>query len=220
MRTQSILATAGCALLLAAQTSQAITYNLDAASFSGATSPYGSVTVTLGTDGAQNGAWITFQAANNASYQYLFGDGGSVGVNVNGSFSFVASSLSWSGQPQPGVATPSYTPSSGNEDGLGSFNFTLDNTDGFSHSVEQISFFLSGTWASDGSVLTYDNKGYLAEGHIYVAAANTYTNTSVGGYAGVDSHGDPRVPDGGATVALLGSALASVGFVTRRFRKG
>ena len=212
-----MLATGGC--LLAAQTSKAITYNLDAGNFSCAISPYGSVTVSLGTDGAQNGAWITFQAANNSSFQYLFGDGGSAGVNVNGSFSFVASSLSWSGQPQSGAATPSYSASSGNEDGLGNFNFALDNMDGFSHSVEKISFFLSGTWASDGSVLAYNNKGFLTEAHIFAADATTETNTGIGGFAGTDSQGDPQVPDGGSTVVLLGSVLAGIGILRRRAGK-
>lgn len=216
-----MLAAGGCLLGLAAQTSQAITYSVDSGNsgLSGTTSPYGSVMVTLGVDGAQSGAWITFQAANNSSFQYLFGDGGSVGVNVSGSFSFVASSLSWSGQPQSGATAPSYSASSGNEDGLGNFNFSLDNVDGFSHSVEQISFFLSGTWASDSSVLAYNNKGYLTEAHIFVANATTGTDTGIGGFAGTDSQGDPQVPDGGSTVMLLGSTLAGFGMLRRRVGK-
>src|SRR5712691_9996319 len=43
-------------------------------------SPYGTVTVSLN---SATEALITFTAASSGSYHYLFGDGGSVAVNVN-----------------------------------------------------------------------------------------------------------------------------------------
>src|SRR6185312_12548503 len=64
------------------------TYSLSAgnSAISGYPAPYGSASVSL----VGNTATITFTAANTASYQYLFGNGGSVAVNVNGAFTLGA----------------------------------------------------------------------------------------------------------------------------------
>src|SRR5215469_14090730 len=86
--TKLTLALAVCVFALAQQTSKAIsdtaTYNLSVgnSAISGYAAPYGSVTVSWSSADA-NQATITFTANNTGTFQYLFGDGGSVAVNVN-----------------------------------------------------------------------------------------------------------------------------------------
>ena len=226
-----LLTIAGWGLLaLAAQTSKAITYDLEAGNpgLTGTTGPWGSVTVTLGTDASQSGAWITFQSDNNGTYQYLFGDGSSVGLSVNGSFNYLSGSLTASGQPQVTPGAPSYTVATAGTpiqvDGIGNYNFVLDNFDGFNHAVTTISFFLAGSWSSDTGVLALNNDNSLAEGHIFVADESG-NNANYTGYAGTDVNPDgsrfqvPSAADGGTTVMTLGSALTGLAFIGRKFRK-
>ena len=109
---------------------------------------------------------------------------------------------------------------SGNEDGFGSFNQRINSFDGFAHSSDTLSFTLnntSGTWASANSVLTGNSSGYLAAGHIFVTTFSPFreNGASVTGFA--TGNGD-SVPDGGATVMLLGTALGALG-MARRYLK-
>jgi len=179
------------------------------------------VTVTLVDN---NTAKITFTAASNVSNMYLFGDGGSVGLNTNGAATLTAGSITGITQPQ---ASPTnnpltscnggscFTQTTGNEDGFGSFNFVLDNFDGFQYAFSTITFTIdrnSGTWASEADVLTANNHGALAAAHIFVANADG-TNTNSTGYA---SNSGTSVPDGGMTMSLLGLALGGLGFIQRR----
>jgi hypothetical protein len=109
----------------------------------------------------------------------------------------------------------------GNEDGFGSFNQTINSFDGYKHSSDAISFSLTntsgGTWADANHVLTLSQNGYLAAAHIFVTTdpANTSNGASLTGYA--TGNGD-SVPDGGATVMLLGTALGALG-MARRYLK-
>src|SRR6266404_3638048 len=80
--------------------------------------PYGSVTINL-TDSTH--ASIEFQASDSSvgGYHFLFGDGGSVGVNVNAdSFTFggVSTSTGYTGSLAPSFDDGG----AGNEDGFGS----------------------------------------------------------------------------------------------------
>src|SRR5262245_18581587 len=105
--------------------------------------PYGTVQIN------QNGndATITFLSntsqPNNA---YLFGDGGSVGFNFNSTSVSLVGGI-------PGITSENSLPNgggfsapiftlggAGNEDGFGSFNWTLNNFDGFTHAVTKIEF--------------------------------------------------------------------------------
>src|SRR5258707_4318856 len=85
---------------------------------SGYTGPYGSVTVTW-IDSTHAG--ITFTALDNG-YHFLFGDGGSVALNVNGTIDSAAAvaSITTATGPQQGANAPGpWTFSPGNEDGWG-----------------------------------------------------------------------------------------------------
>lgn len=209
------LAIAGCLLNLATQTSRAnsITYSLSAANsaISGYPGPYGSVTVNLT---SANQATITFTGNTVGTFEYLFGGTGSVGVNVNAS-SFSESSLT-------GFVAPSIT--SGNEDGFGAFNLSIDNFDGNSAADGLMSFVLtdnSGTWANASSVLVANAGGWFVAAHIFVEDTTTGGNPATGYAASsTDSPTPLSVPDGGATIIMLGSVLGGLGIVGRRLRKG
>ncbi len=215
MRIPKLALGALCAIALAAQPAKAniITYTLGAANpgISGYTGPYGTVQINLT---SSTSATITFTALDSSGGQhFLFGDGGSVGLNVNGTFS--VSGITAPTGPQQGANAPGpWTVTSGNEDGFGHFNLSLDNFDGFSSAVRTVSFTLTdllGTWGSASDVLALNSQGLLAAAHIFVANAD-YSNTGATGYA-ADS-----VPDGSSTVALLGGALAGIGVIRRKLR--
>ena len=145
-----------------------------------------------------------------------------MGVNVNatswaiGSFSALNSGTGFSS-----VLANLSNAGAGNEDGFGSFSQTFDNFDGFTHSWTHIGFSLtntSGTWATASQVLAANGSGFLAAAHIFVTAspANAANGALAAGFA--TNGGTPGVPDGGATVMLLGAALGALG-MARRFLK-
>jgi len=160
-------------------------------------------------------ATITFTSLTNSGNIYLLGGAGSVAVNVNAA-SFTLGPITGSN------AGTGFTPGdwsdggSGNEDGFGSFNQTIDSFDGYTHSSNSISFSLtdtSGTWASAMAVLLANSGGSLAAAHIFVTTdpANASNGALATGYAA-----NGTVPDGGSTVLLLGAALSTIGLVRRK----
>ena len=196
---------------LGLQQAKAITtYSLGAgnSAISGYPAPYGSASVSL----VGNTATITFTAANTASYQYLFGDGGSVAVNVNGAFTLGAIT----GTQLPGFGPTTYSNGgAGNEDGFGSFNLTINSNGGYTTASKSITFTLTGSWANEGSVLTANANGALVGAHIFVAAfpANVKQGALTTGFAA--NGGAVNTPDGGTTVMLLGAALGVLGMARR-----
>ena len=197
-----------------ADTSTSYTLGIGNPGINGYSSPYGTLNVTLNTAGTA--ATFTFTAATGTGpsgpVQYLFGDGGSIGLNVNGNFSWDGT-FTGVNQPQFNAQFPSFTQSSGNEDGFGSFNFSLDNFDGYQYAFQSLTFTLTGSWADVNSVLIGNNLGFFAAGHIFVTTDNYQTNTGVTGYAA-----NGTVPDGGTTVMLLGAALGALGMARRFLR--
>jgi hypothetical protein len=176
---------------------------------SGYPGPYAEVAVNL----VGSTASVTFSALDSSPWHYLFGDGGSVALNVNGSF--VVSGMTWSGQPQLNPSAPSlFVDGAGNEDGWGTFNLRISNNGGFKEAVKTLSFTLTGgSWSSASDVLTANANGAKAAAHIFVANSD-WTNTGVTGFAA--DGGTNRVPDGGTTALLLGLALGAGGVVLRR----
>jgi hypothetical protein len=178
---------------------------------SGFPAPYGSASVSL----SGNVATITFTAANTAAFQYLFGNGGSVAVNVNGAFTL---------GPITGTQLPGFGPTTysnggaGNEDGFGSFNLTINSSQGYTDASNSISFTLTGSWANEGSVLTANANGAFVAAHIFVTAfpADVSAGALATGFA--SNGGAVNTPDGGTTVMLLGAALGVLG-MARRFIK-
>jgi hypothetical protein len=163
-------------------------------------------------------ATITFTALDspNNLYSYLFGDGGSVGVNVN-STNFTVSGATC-------VATFTSctilnTSGGGSEDGFGNFNYSMNLFDGYTNTATQISFNLtntSGTWSGDQNVLIANNQGALAAAHIFVADGATPNSGTPALATGYAANGGAQVPDGGMTITLLGLALAGMGLGARR----
>jgi hypothetical protein len=198
--------------------------NVGNSAISGNPGPYAHVVVNR-TDTTH--ATITFTSLTNSGKIYLMGDGGTVGVNVNASswtLGTITGSNAGTGftQSVPAGKHQFSNGGSGNEDGFGSFNQTITSFDGFTHSSDTVSFSLTNTsatslWTSANKVLTGNALGNLAAAHIFVTTfpANASNGASVTGFA---SGNGGSVPDGGATVMLLGAGLSALGMV-RRFLK-
>jgi VPDSG-CTERM motif len=177
--------------------------------------PYANVTITLVNSTT---ATVTFTSLTNGGNIYLMGDGSSADLNVN------ASTFSVSGVTSTQLAGFNsggfLGTSSGNVDGLGSFNLQLNFFDGYTWSKNSISFTLtntSGTWASASNVLFFNSNGFDAAAHIYVSDGNVADTALATGFAG--ETGGHIVPDGGTTVMLLGIGLSVLG-MARRFLTG
>ena len=182
---------------------------------SGYPGPYISVTVNRT---SSTKATITFTSLTAAGNIYLMGDGSSVAVNVNAT-SWTVTNVMGSNSGTGFTPGPYTNGGSGNVDGFGAFNQTINSFDGFGHSSSTIRFSLtnmSGTWATAAAVLAANSGGSLAAAHIFVTAspANAANGALDTGFAGNGG----QVPDGGTTVMLLGVALGALG-MARRFLK-
>jgi hypothetical protein len=178
----------------------------------GFSGPYATVQINLINSTT---ATITFTSSVVNGNIYLFGDGGSVAANVNAASFSVSNIVGTNGGI--GFSPGPFSTSSGNEDGFGSFNLKIDSFDGFTHSSDSITFTLtnlSGTWADCHDVLTANNAGFILGAHIFVtlAPANAANGAVATGFA---VNGPCAIPDGGATVMLLGAALGALGMARR-----
>lgn len=166
-------------------------------------SPYAHVDVnrTSTTD-----ATITFTGLTTGAYTYFFGAVNAVDVNVNATTFTV-------GTPSVGTLTVDLTPDNVSE--FGTLNLTLDNSDGYGNRFSTVNFGLTntgGTWATASDVLLANDDGYRAAAHIFVTALSC-EEACVTGFAG--DPGLNPVPEP-ATLLLLGSSLAGLGFVGRK----
>jgi VPDSG-CTERM motif len=160
--------------------------------------PFGTVQVNLT---SSTTATITFTAAAG----YLFVDGGAVGVNVNAT-TWTATNFT----VNAGANAVTGDVGSRNEDGFGVFNQTGSQQNA-SNGASTVSFTLTdiaGTWASAANVLVGNNLGNAVAAHIFLVGSNGVTGFATG-------PGTPSVPDGGATVMLLGMAFGALGMVRR-----
>lgn len=204
-------------LVAASAKADLITYSLDNGNSDinpGYAPPYGTVQVDL-TDPTH--ATITFSSDVIGGNIYLFGGAQCVDVNVNAT-SWMLSPVVGNNSGTGFSASSLSDGGSGNVDGRGSFDQTIDAFDGYTHSSDTVTFTLtdtSGTWASASSVLATNSNGNYAAAHIFVTSspANAANGALVTGYAGSDTSITPltgSVPDGGSTVILLGSAMMSL----------
>jgi hypothetical protein len=168
------------ALLLAGAsgaTADSILYPVTAGNtaISGYAGPYADVTVDRT---SATTATITLTSDTVGGNTYLFGDGSSAAVNVNAASwtlgSFVASNAGTGFSP--GALSDG---GSGNVDGFGVFNQTVNSFDGFMHAADFVQFTItntSGTWADAASVLTPNADGNVAAAHIFVCTGTGTCN--------------------------------------------
>lgn len=204
-------------LVISAAQADMISYNLDNGNsqVSGYSEPYGTVSVDL-TDPTH--ATITFSSDVAGGNIYLFGAASAVDVNVNAT-SWTIGPITGSNAGTGFSASTLTDGGSGNVDGRGNFNQTINSSGSFTTSSDTVTFTLtdtSGTWASASNVLTPNNNGNYVGAHIIVTSdpANADNQAFVTGYAGGDTRNS--VPDGGSTVIFLGSALAALGWIRRK----
>jgi hypothetical protein len=176
--------------------------------------PYASVTVNRT---SSTTATITFTSLTNSGNIYLMGDGSTVAVNVNAT-SWTLGTITGTNAGTGFTPGPFTNGGSGNVDGFGVLNQTINSFDGFGHTSDTVSFSLtntSGTWGSASSVLIANAQGVFAAAHIFVTTspANASNTALATGFA---ANGGGQVPDGGTTVMLLGAALGALG-MARRF---
>jgi hypothetical protein len=226
--TWSCAVVAGAAILVPQRASATVLISLSAGNsdISGFPGAYGEVLVTRT---SPTTADITLTALSHSPYAYLFGDGSTLGLNVN-STSFSASVISFGQPPQPGHTTPDFSVQYGSQqvDGQGNFNVTFNNMDGSNKAVSSLTVQLtdlSGTWASDSAVLirngpnTTDN---FAAGHVFVYDSSyipiSGTNT---GYAGGNSEVEFGPVPEPSTLILGISGVVGFGLtrVLRRLRR-
>jgi hypothetical protein len=166
-------------------------------------------------------ATITFTSLSVGGNSFLFGNGGSVAVNVN-AIAWTLDSVTGSNAGigfTTNIGFPGdYTDGgSGNEDGFGSFNQKVDTFDGFSHTSSIMSIAItnsSGSWAAAGDVLTPNASGYAAAAHIFVAPCATASACTAGSDALATGFATVPEPSTLALVLLGGGLLA-----TPRLRK-
>jgi len=187
------------------------------------TGPYAHVVVDLT---SATTATITFTSLTNSGNIYLMGDGSSAAVNVNAT-SFTVGSITGTNSGTgfntiPPGNQPRFSLSSGEVDGFGNFNLAIDIFNGFTYSVDTLSFVITETpgptWVTANDVLIANDPTHnaLAASHIFVTSdpANASNKALATGYA---SNG-VAVPEPGILI-LLGIAMSAIGAASWRISK-
>jgi len=179
------------------------------------TGPYGFVDIKL-VDSTT--ATVMFTSNVVGGNIYLFGGAQGTDLNINGTATASGFTFSQAGQTGGFLAPSEVNQGSGQVDGHGNFNLTIDYFDGFAHAFNNVTFTLTATggttWASASNVLAPNGDGFDAAAHIFVTSfpAVKGHGAKATGFAGENGAG---VPDGGRTAMLLGMALTALGAVRR-----
>ncbi len=202
-------------LLLTAAAPQAaadsITLTLSTSNLgSGYSGPFGTVTINCISTTVCN---VTFQAPA-SGYQFM--DGSAADLNVNGSFSvsnFGDSQLDTFHTNNPSL----WSTSSGQVDGFGKFNLTIDTQDGSGSAMNTITFTLTATngnsWASAADVLTANALGNSVAAHVAWCSGSPCSISNTGQVKGSTGFAS-QVPEP-ATLSLLGTGLIGLAAALR-----
>ena len=196
------------AMLAVASSAQAISYDITSDHATGGlgTAPFGTVTLT------QSGANVDVSVALNSGYQFVL-----TGAGDFQDFKFNATGVALSDisitQNAPGAGTLTATTGTYNGDGTGLFGFGIAGSTqqnglagGFS---TPINFSIANATIAD--LTQPNNLGILFVADLYSA--------STGNTGPADVTTSTSVPDGGATVAMLGAALVGLGSFRKMIRK-
>jgi len=150
-----LLGIAGLALQQAK--ADTITLGVGNSAMSGFPAPYATANITVAGNGLS--ATVTFTSVVNSTYVNFMGDGGSVALNVNGSFSLsnLAASNSFSGFHPPAPVNAG----AGNDDGFGQFTLRLNTGSGYATSATTISFTVTNTSGRTWTGVTSDLNPFL-----------------------------------------------------------
>ena len=176
---------------------------------SGVSGPYVQVTITVNSPGT---ATITFTTVGftGAPPGELLMDSSAMALNVSGT--------GWSATAGSQFISP--TIGSGQVDGFGNFNLTINNFDGWADGQTTLSVTLTGgSWTNASGVLAANGDNATAAAHVGLndGACTGYVSdgTSTGSGQGTCS----TVPEPG-TLTLLGTGLLSLAGLLRRRMKG
>ena len=215
MKHLAVLAAGVSLVALAASAHADVVYTLGTSNTAGlGAGPYGFLDLHL--IDSTHAELNFFSGKNGGGFTYVFGE---AGANINAATFGVTGSVSFT-MAAGDVQTPTFTQSSGNMDGWGSFNFReTPSPNGFSDAVTALSVEIhntSGTWATQDDVLAMDNKDQFAAEHFF-ANGNSAFNTNS---SHCDSSTDCPIPGTQAapvpepgSLAIFGSAILGFGLV-------